>query len=146
MRGFFEHLPDRRRKSWKILYFLLPFGLAALTLLLRRPLLWVTQRLPACPFYRMTGLYCPGCGNTRSLRALLNGDILLSLRCNILPLVLLAAVVLLFAEWGALLFGGKPRRLLPRSARFWVPFGVLILLYWIGRNFFPLPPMPLSPG
>ena len=30
---------------------------------------------PSCFFQRHTGLYCPGCGNTRALYALLHGDL-----------------------------------------------------------------------
>jgi len=34
-------------------------------------------RMP-CLFQRMTGLYCPGCGGTRAVRALLSGHPVLS--------------------------------------------------------------------
>ena len=45
---------------------------------------WVLQRvdpnaagspLPGCVFYQFTGLYCPGCGMTRALHALVHGDL-----------------------------------------------------------------------
>ncbi len=127
------------RKGEKALFLLLPFLLAALTLLLYRPLLWIAGWLPACPFYTVFGLYCPGCGNTRSVLALLHGDVLLSLRYNLFPCACLLVLLLLYLEWGAGLFTQKRRRLLPRSARFWSPAGVLAALYWVGRNFFPLP-------
>ena len=31
--------------------------------------------LPACPFHAVTGLYCPGCGMTRCLHAVLHLDV-----------------------------------------------------------------------
>ena len=38
----------------------------------------------SCPFYRLTGLQCPGCGNSRAALALLRLDVLGALRCNLL--------------------------------------------------------------
>lgn len=37
------------------------------------------KMLPACIFWRLTGFYCPGCGGTRALSALLSGRLLQSL-------------------------------------------------------------------
>lgn len=122
----------------RALYLSAPFLLAGLAFLLRKPLLALSRWLPPCLFYALTGWYCPGCGNTRSVRALLEGDFLLSLRYNITPMLLLLATLLLYAEWGTALFG-RPRKLLPRTVKFWAPLGVLIAVYWIVRNAFPLP-------
>lgn len=41
-------------------------------------MLHVPIEIPKCTFRRVTGLYCPGCGMTRSVKTLLRGDILLS--------------------------------------------------------------------
>ena len=37
---------------------------------------------PACVFHQLTGLYCPGCGMTRALHALVHFDFLRALRMN----------------------------------------------------------------
>lgn len=44
-----------------------------------------------CLFLSLSGFYCPGCGGTRALEALLHGKILLSLRYH--PAVLYGAVI-----------------------------------------------------
>lgn len=51
----------------------------------------IRQGFP-CLFQLLTGLYCPGCGGTRALRALLAGNLALSIQYH--PLVVYMAVVL----------------------------------------------------
>ncbi len=46
---------------------------------------------PPCALYRITGIYCPGCGGTRAVEALLHGHPLLSLWLH--PLVLYTLVI-----------------------------------------------------
>ena len=47
--------------------------------------------MPGCGFHKMTGYYCPGCGGTRAVFALLRGKIVLSLFYH--PFVLFAVIV-----------------------------------------------------
>ena len=89
--------------------------------------------LPKCTFYLISGIYCPGCGSTRALHALLHGNILYSLRCNILLLptgfvflLLLWKTELLLKTWIlyaiiSVLIGFTVLRNLP-----WYPFTLLI--------------------
>ena len=51
--------------------------------------------LPACPFHAMTGLYCPGCGATRAVHALVHGDVVHALAMNPMFTLTLPVVVLL---------------------------------------------------
>ena len=66
-------------KSWLRKYRLLwiPPVVILLGILLYRPLLVLEQAAADyvffCPLHDLTGLYCPGCGGTRSLTALLHG-------------------------------------------------------------------------
>ena len=52
------------------------------------------QWMPGCAFHRMTGYYCPGCGGTRAVFALLRGQIVRSLFYH--PFVLFAVI---FGGW-----------------------------------------------
>ena len=54
--------------------------------------------LPKCMFYHVTGLYCPGCGATRALSALLHGDLKSSLHNNALLIPLSATLMILLAK------------------------------------------------
>ena len=41
---------------------------------------WLESHLLACPFKKLTGLDCPGCGLQRSIVSLLKGDVVASIK------------------------------------------------------------------
>ena len=41
----------------------------------------------SCPIHSLTGFFCPGCGSTRAVKALINGDISLAFHNNALLLL-----------------------------------------------------------
>ena len=41
----------------------------------------------SCPIHSLTGFFCPGCGSTRAIKALINGDISLAFHNNALLLL-----------------------------------------------------------
>jgi hypothetical protein len=47
-----------------------------------------------CVFQELTGLYCPGCGGTRALKALLKGDVITSILYHPLTLYVVFVAVL----------------------------------------------------
>ena len=40
--------------------------------------------LPPCPFHAITGFHCPGCGTTRALHSMANGNLVAALKLNAL--------------------------------------------------------------
>ena len=90
---------------------------------------------PACPFYLVTNLYCPGCGSQRALSSLLHGDVAASLSYNpllliFLPLFLVAAycyVRNLFAK-------DKKSVYLVYSNKFVFSVLIFVLCFWALRN------------
>ena len=78
---------------------------------------------PPCMFHCLTGLYCPGCGNTRALALLLRGDVAGSLAKNALfvPLLLCVFAVSLFPK-------------LAYNRYFAWTVAVAVILFFIVRN------------
>ena len=117
---------------------LLVLGAAACVILLAVPPGSAHAKwLPKCMFHQLTGLYCPGCGATRALSAMLHGDVKASLHNNALLFPLLALIVFLLM---------KPETSLKRP--FAVTIVAVVLGFTILRNipvapFTYLAPVPL---
>jgi hypothetical protein len=56
---------------------------------------------PQCPLRALTGYDCPGCGLTRSVYALMHGNVAQAIDHNVLVMVLLPLAILGFARWTA---------------------------------------------
>lgn len=97
---------------------------------------------PPCPFHAITGLFCPGCGITRALHALVHFDLVRALAMNALVVLSLPLLAVMVVQ------GFTQRALLPKSVarvvfdgRWWI--GAL-LVFGIARN---LPGLEiLAPG
>lgn len=88
---------------------------------------------PTCPFYALTGMYCPGCGTLRALHDLWHVDLAAAWSMN--PVTVLA-VPFILASWLAWLLrsaSGRPRRWIAPP---WVPKTVLVVVvaFWVLRN------------
>lgn len=86
-----------------------------------------------CPLYGLFHLYCPGCGGTRFVYALLSGDFLRALRCNALFMAALTAGILLWVE-NLFSLAGKNIKIIPRSRAFIITASGLAAAYVILRN------------
>ena len=89
---------------------------------------------PTCPFYAVTGLYCPGCGTLRCLHALLHADLRSALDYNALTVLFVPMLVTAWLSVGLAGIRGRepPMWSTPRWA-VWV-LGVGIGSFWILRN------------
>ena len=86
-----------------------------------------------CLMHDFLHLYCPGCGGTRAVVALLRGQILHSLQCN--PLSAYLAVGFLIVDLRALLHivRKQPFEIRIPSWYFWIML-IIAALYCIARN------------
>lgn len=101
-------------------------------------------RLPPCPVFALTGLFCPGCGSTRAMHALLHGDVSRALAMNPLMVVsipLLGIMAASRARWRAAIAACAALRL--HSARGWA---TVLLAYAVARNLPWAPFSWLAPG
>jgi hypothetical protein len=93
---------------------------------------------PPCMFYTLTGYYCPGCGITRLLHALVHGRFIEAIGYNPLLALLLPLLGIWMAYsflcWQGLVSDGAvplPRWLGRNLPLFLL---VMILVYWVARN------------
>lgn len=89
------------------------------------------QLAPKCPFWLITGYYCPGCGSQRAVHAILNGHIWEGIQYNYLLLPSLAYILLLTIAPK----GGRLIRSLTSSTACWIIFAVF-MVWWLVRNVF----------
>ncbi|MBB49022.1 MAG: hypothetical protein CMJ33_10905 [Phycisphaerae bacterium] len=100
-------------------------------------LLFATPPETLCPVRAGTGIPCPGCGGTRSARALIQFDLVSAFAHN--PLLAFGALVMLAALLIRLVCGRTLETSMSQRQWTWlgIALGVLILLNWgwvLGRH------------
>lgn len=125
---------DRKKQIYRIWVVVLPVIAILGFIFLKIFAEELVSHFRPCIYYEVLGIQCFGCGNTRSVMALLRGDIISSLKYNITPVLLSTLAILLYAELVTMAFGTH-KRILPRKGLFWIIFGIVLMGYFVGRNF-----------
>ncbi len=98
------------------------------------------SRFPACAFHSATGLWCPGCGLTRGLHALLDGHLGAALSSNVFTPLAAVGIIWLLVAWICNAWDRPAPRLPDGVARVVMIAGpALLLAYGVLRN------IPLAP-
>ena len=92
---------------------------------------------PFCPFRKLTGIPCPGCGGTRASIELLQGHLFVALQINPLSVVLvIILMVMLVLSWYDYVFKTNHLNIIVHKRlpqQFFIPMICLIVIVWI-RN------------
>ena len=98
------------------------------------------SHFPGCAFHSATGLWCPGCGLTRGVHALLNGNVGAAFASNVFTPIAMIAIVWLLVSWTRLAWGHGALRLPQRTER-WLMFAgpAVVVTYGLLRN------LPIAP-
>ena len=120
----------------KMLVIVAPFAVLAVCALIAWFVLHYVTLLP-CPSYTLLHIYCPGCGSTRAVGALMHGDVLLSLRQNPAIVVMLLLAALYYLEFALKVWGVRFRIPPLHNWKFIAALLVLWVAYAVVRNFVP---------
>lgn len=95
----------------------------------------ITSLVPySCPMLTLLGLYCPGCGGTRALKCLLEGNLWQSMRYHpIVPCVAVFSLFYIASHTLSMITKGRIKAMPFREAYLFVGLGIL-LLQWIVKN------------
>jgi hypothetical protein len=88
---------------------------------------------PTCPFFAVTGHWCPGCGSLRAMHALTRGDVAAAAGLNVLALASLPVLALMWLRWVRRSWTGAPRAQPAPAALIWA-LAVGVLLFGVIRN------------
>ena len=91
---------------------------------------------PGCPFYKLTGLFCPGCGAQRSIHSLLTGNIIAAVHANILLVFCLPFLVVYYAIQTINFIRPRTNIKINIVNQIWFIYlcALVVLFYWIARN------------
>ena len=91
-----------------------------------------------CPLHKLTGLYCPGCGITRMLLAILRLDFYKAFRYNPLAFVLSPFAIFLLVDYIYKSYKNKIPIYKRINKNVWYVLIFILLVYGVLRNIFPI--------
>jgi len=97
----------------------------------------IKHYIPPCSLRVALGVYCPGCGGTRSFFSLLKGDILHSFTYNPIVPIGFILLILFYIEY-VLCILGIDKKVIPRNKQLLLLVSGLFTVFYILRNFIPL--------
>lgn len=126
----------RYKTRHKILVCVFPVLCAAALYLISKAV-FVSLPLPRCFTHTVFNVYCPGCGLTRSVFALIRGDLLMSLRQNAVVVLGAALAAVYYVEFALRIFGKRFRIGFLHSMNFFYAIVAALAVYTLLRNLFP---------
>jgi hypothetical protein len=90
--------------------------------------------VPPCPLHTVTGLWCPLCGGTRAVQALVAGDLGAAVQMNLLVVLAVPVVLGLWVRWTALRASGRPAPFGTLSNRGMALVAVGLVAFMVVRN------------
>ena len=87
-----------------------------------------------CLFHKITGFYCPGCGITRMLYAIITGDLYQAFRYNPLLFITLPAILFLWIDYLCSLWKNKITLYQKIPNSIWIGILIIFIVYGIMRN------------
>jgi len=129
---------QRKELTAETAFFVVGIILAAIAIVIAAlfalfPEMFARFRFP-CMFHEITGLYCPGCGGTRAVKALLGGHVVNSFLYN--PVVIYSVVMYIWfmgSQFLERLTGGKVKGLKYRHLYLWLAL-VIVVVNCLIRN------------
>lgn len=104
---------------------------------LRNYIIGLEKFFPECYVHKRTGLWCTGCGNTRSVNDLLHLHFITAFHDN--PAMPTIAILLLMLYLETVIgISGREVKLLPRKGLFWGIFIGAFMVFYVLRNIFPV--------
>ena len=123
---------EKNKKDWTYLCIFIGMLIIVSSVIIYIIYLDKFLKIPQCSFYKTFGIYCPGCGATRAVYSLYNGQILQSVYYNPIILYLVIMSVWYLITEGISKIIKKENRFFIKNIKIYLYLALIILvLNWI---------------